>query len=175
MRKVSRKAGVNRTPGQPFALNPVSVIDCLGDSGSTRPCNEGPPRRRSSRLPALALLERVAPIWFGASHSRTQAVAVTTEGPKMSREDSLLYELVVRNAKASDAETLAGIIADGLFDDPPNVWAFPDPARRRVILPRFFRLFVEESIDSDAAFILDDLAAVSLWFPPGWDMSDEQA
>jgi ribosomal protein S18 acetylase RimI-like enzyme len=86
-----------------------------------------------------------------------------------------VYELVVRKAKASEAEMLADIIADGLYDDPPNVWAFPDPARRRMILPRFFRLFVEESIASDAAFILDDLAAVSLWFPPGWDMSDEQA
>jgi ribosomal protein S18 acetylase RimI-like enzyme len=86
-----------------------------------------------------------------------------------------LDEPVVRVARASEAETLADIIAEALFDDPPNVWAFPDLARRREIVPRFFRLFVDESIDSGGAFTLDDLAAVSLWFPPGWDMSDEQA
>jgi ribosomal protein S18 acetylase RimI-like enzyme len=87
----------------------------------------------------------------------------------------LLHEPVVRGASASEAETLAHIIAGALDDDPPNVWAFPDPVRRREILPRFFRLFVDDSIASDGAFALDDLAAVSLWFPPGSDMSDEQA
>jgi ribosomal protein S18 acetylase RimI-like enzyme len=87
----------------------------------------------------------------------------------------LLDEPVVRGASASEAETLAHIIAEALYDDPPNVWAFPDPVRRREILPRFFRLFVDDSIASGGAFTFDDLAAVSLWFPPGSDMSDEQA
>jgi ribosomal protein S18 acetylase RimI-like enzyme len=85
-----------------------------------------------------------------------------------------LDEPVVRVARAPEAEALADIIAEALYDDPPNVWAFPDPARRREILPRFFRLFVDDSIDSGGAFTLDDLAAVSLWFPPGSDMSDDQ-
>lgn len=76
---------------------------------------------------------------------------------------------------ASEAQALADLIAVALYDDPPNVWAFPDPDRRRAIVPRFFRLFVDESIESSGAYTLDDLAAVSLWFPPGWDMSDEQS
>jgi hypothetical protein len=92
----------------------------------------------------------------------------------MAREVRFLDEPVVRVARASEAETLADILAEALYDDPPNVWAFPDLARRREILPRFFRLF-DESIDSGGAFTLDDLAGVSLWFPPGWDMSEEQA
>jgi GNAT superfamily N-acetyltransferase len=87
----------------------------------------------------------------------------------------LLHEPVVRGANASEAETLAHIIAGAFYDDPPTIWAFPDPVRRREILPRFFRLFVDDSIACDGAFTLDDLAAVSLWFPAGSDMSDEQA
>jgi GNAT superfamily N-acetyltransferase len=85
-----------------------------------------------------------------------------------------MYEPVVRRSGASEAEALADVIAGAMYDDPPTVWAFPDPARRREILPRFFRLFVDDSIKSGGAFTLDDLAAVSLWFPPGWEASDEQ-
>lgn len=84
-------------------------------------------------------------------------------------------EPVVRRALASEAQALADVIAEALFHDPPNAWAFPDPVRRREIVPRFFRLFVDESVDVGGAFVLDELAAVGLWFPPGWDMSDEQA
>ncbi len=88
---------------------------------------------------------------------------------------SAMSKPVVRSGRASEAETLANIIAEALYDDPPNVWAFPNPARRREILPRFFRLFVDASIESGGAFTFDDPVAVSLWFPPGWEMSDEQA
>jgi GNAT superfamily N-acetyltransferase len=42
-------------------------------------------------------------------------------------------------------------------------------------MPRFFRLFVDASIENDGAFATDDLTAVSLWFPPGADLDAEAA
>lgn len=80
---------------------------------------------------------------------------------------------IVRKATRDDAPALAHVVAQALFDDPPNVWAFPDPDRRREILPRFFRLFVDASIEADGAYTVEDLSAACVWFPPGWDTSDE--
>lgn len=51
---------------------------------------------------------------------------MTQGGPRM-------YEQVVRSARASEAEMLAEIIAGALYEDPPNVWAFPNAVRRQEI------------------------------------------
>jgi GNAT superfamily N-acetyltransferase len=81
----------------------------------------------------------------------------------------------VRKATDEEAGDLANVLALALFDDPPNLWAFPDVKRRREILPAFFHVFVEASLRQREAYTVEDLSAVCLWFLPGWDMSEDEA
>jgi GNAT superfamily N-acetyltransferase len=67
------------------------------------------------------------------------------------------------------------VLALAMFDDPPSLWAFPDAKRRREILPAFLHVFVEASLQQREAYTVEDLSAVCLWFPPGWDMSEDEA
>lgn len=83
--------------------------------------------------------------------------------------------LVARKARTEEAEVLAELLALAMFEDPPNLWAFPDAQRRREILPRFFRVFVEASLSQDGAYTVDDRSGVCLWFPPGWKLTEVEA
>ncbi len=80
----------------------------------------------------------------------------------------------VRKATDEEGDDLANVLALALFDDPPNLWAFPDANRRREILPAFLHVFVEASLRQREAYTVEDLSAVCLWFPPGWDMSEDE-
>ena len=82
---------------------------------------------------------------------------------------------LVRKATDEEAGDLANVLALALFDDPPTLWAFPDAKRRREILPTFSHVFVEASLRQREAYTVEDLSAVCLWFPPGWDMSEDEA
>lgn len=82
---------------------------------------------------------------------------------------------MARKATVGEAEALADLLAVALLDDPPNIWAFPNVRRRREILPDFLRIFVEASLRCDEAYTVDDLSAVCLWFPPGWETGEAQA
>jgi GNAT superfamily N-acetyltransferase len=82
---------------------------------------------------------------------------------------------LVRKATDEEAGELANVLALALFDDPPSLWAFPDANRRREILPAFLHLFAEASLRQREAYTVEDLSSVCLWFPPGWDMSEDEA
>lgn len=45
---------------------------------------------------------------------------------------------------ADDVPTVAGTLAAAFFDDPIFAWCLPDPARRTMVLPPFFRLAVRQ-------------------------------
>ena len=79
-----------------------------------------------------------------------------------------------RKAVTAEGAALASVLALALFDDPPTLWTFPDPKRRREILPAYMRVFVDASLGRGEAYTVDDLSAAALWFPPGWQMTEAE-
>jgi len=55
-------------------------------------------------------------------------------------------DITIRQGTADDADTAAGVLAEAFADDPVTRWHFPDPQRRRVLLPGFFMLFVRRAL-----------------------------
>ena len=86
-----------------------------------------------------------------------------------------LISVEPHKATVQQADAIAQVLALALYEDPPNLWAFPDAERRREILPSFMRVFVEASIRANEAYTVDDQSAACLWFPPGWEMTEQEA
>ncbi|MFI6603453.1 GNAT family N-acetyltransferase [Nonomuraea sp. NPDC050536] len=78
-----------------------------------------------------------------------------------------LSSLTIRPATAADAEPLVALLAEAFADDALTVWAFPDPVRRRQILPGFFRAFYDLALAQRGTYTTDDRQAVVLATPPG--------
>ncbi|MGN9841699.1 hypothetical protein ACTMTI_26595 [Nonomuraea sp. H19] len=78
-----------------------------------------------------------------------------------------LSTLTIRPATRADTEPLVALLAEAFHEDALTVWAFPDPVRRRQILPGLFRAFYDLSLSQAGAFTSDDLEAVVLSTPPG--------
>jgi len=75
--------------------------------------------------------------------------------------------LPVALAQEADAGVLSQVIADAFGDLPQSQWLVPDPAARRVIFPRYFRIYVEHAMASGTVHTTTDRAAAALWLPPG--------
>ena len=72
-------------------------------------------------------------------------------------------------ATRSDTDKLATLLADAFQDDPLAVWAFPDEGRRSWLLPDFFRVFLDLSLEHNGVYTTADRDAVLLFLPPaGW-------
>lgn len=72
-------------------------------------------------------------------------------------------------ATRSDLDTLATLLAQAFHDDPLTVWAFPDAGRRAWLLPDFFRVFLDISLDHDGVYTTADRDAALLFLSPsGW-------
>ena len=72
-------------------------------------------------------------------------------------------------ATRSDRDKLATLLARAFHDDPLAVWAFPDEGRRAWLLPDFFRVFLDLSLDHDGVYTTADRDAALLFLPPsGW-------
>jgi len=99
--------------------------------------------------------------------SRHTATTTSTVSIMNTSADHGPTETLPRKATLDEAGALADVLARALFDDPPNLWAFPDAKRRREILPAFLRVFVDASLRQGEAYTVEGLSAASLWFPPG--------
>lgn len=78
-------------------------------------------------------------------------------------------------ATRSDTDTLATLLADAFQDDPLAVWAFPDEGRRSWLLPDFFRVFLDLSLEHNGVYTTADRDAVLLFLPPaGWTAMQAQ-
>ncbi|MER6949660.1 GNAT family N-acetyltransferase [Nonomuraea sp. NPDC000554] len=73
----------------------------------------------------------------------------------------------IRQATGADAEPLIALLSESFFGDALTVWAFPDPDRRKQILPDMFRAFFELSLSQGGVFTTDDHEGVVLSSPPG--------
>ncbi|MCG5216592.1 GNAT family N-acetyltransferase [Streptosporangium sp. KLBMP 9127] len=75
--------------------------------------------------------------------------------------------ITLRQATRADAGPLTALLAESFYDDALTVWAFPDPHRRRQILPGFFRVFLDLALAQGGALTTDDQEIVVLSTPPG--------
>lgn len=75
--------------------------------------------------------------------------------------------LPVAPAQEADIDVLSQVIADAFGDLPQSRWLVPDDAARRVIFPRYFRIYVEHAMASGTVHTTTDRAAAALWLPAG--------
>jgi ribosomal protein S18 acetylase RimI-like enzyme len=74
----------------------------------------------------------------------------------------------IRKADRADVAALAGALARAFDDDPVMAWLFPDPARRRLTLPRFFSAHLTKIVlPHGEVYTTGDVAGGALWEPPG--------
>lgn len=71
-----------------------------------------------------------------------------------------------RKAGDGDLEGLAQLLAAAFFDDPVLSWAYPDPVRRRGILPAFFGAVIDACRGGDETYATDDDVAGAICLPP---------
>lgn len=73
----------------------------------------------------------------------------------------------VITAGEADAGALSQVIADAFHDLAPSRWLIGDPDARRVILPWYFQLYVEQAMASGVVHTTTDRSAAALWFRVG--------
>ena len=74
----------------------------------------------------------------------------------------------VRRATAADVERCTDILARAFHDDPGAVIFEPEPDRRRLVMPRFFRMFLLAGLAEGAEIVVPDgeVSGVASWFGP---------
>lgn len=81
-----------------------------------------------------------------------------------------------RKATVAEARAIAETLAAAFFQDPVIGWAWPDQERRLQILPDFFEVMVNVSMDYDLVYATEDLTGAALWVPPtAPEPSEEEA
>jgi len=80
----------------------------------------------------------------------------------------------VRPATAQDTAEISYSMASAFHDDPSFVWCIPDPAARQAHLPAFFRIVFGALVGFGHCQCTSDLAAASMWVPPGHEPLTEQ-
>ena len=78
-----------------------------------------------------------------------------------------------RPATAADVPALSTTLASVFFDDPVFSWCYPDPARRRQILPPWFEIVIASNLAHGEIYTTDDAIAGAVWLPPNAE-DDEQ-
>jgi GNAT superfamily N-acetyltransferase len=73
---------------------------------------------------------------------------------------------VIRASRA-DIGVISRVIADAFHDLAVSRWLIPNPAARRVIFPRYFRLYVEHAITAGIVHTTPGHTAAALWVPVG--------
>ncbi|WP_254711660.1 N-acetyltransferase [Streptomyces sp. TRM64462] len=84
----------------------------------------------------------------------------------MSLKEPLRPGIHTRKATTEETRAVAETLAAGFFADPVIGWAWPEPRRRREILPDFFALWVAGCMEYDEVYTTHDLAGAALWMPP---------
>jgi GNAT superfamily N-acetyltransferase len=70
-------------------------------------------------------------------------------------------------ATSADLDVLADLLARAFHKDALTTWITPDDDRRAEILPGFFRIFLEISLEYDGIYTNRRRDAVLLFLPPG--------
>lgn len=80
-----------------------------------------------------------------------------------------------RVATSADVPALSNVLAEAFLDDPVFTWCFPDSARRREILPRWFELVVRANLGHGEIYTTDGVIAGAVWLPPNVDDDERLA
>jgi ribosomal protein S18 acetylase RimI-like enzyme len=72
-----------------------------------------------------------------------------------------------RPATSADVPAVSRTLAAAFFDDPVFSYCYPDVARRREILPRWFEIVTEATLPHREIYTTDDVVAAAVWVPPG--------
>lgn len=84
-------------------------------------------------------------------------------------------EQSIRVAGEADVAAVAATLDAAFAADPVLAWCFPDPVRRPVLSPAFFRIAVEDALPGGEVFALGaGPAAGAVWLPPA-EAPDEAA
>jgi GNAT superfamily N-acetyltransferase len=82
----------------------------------------------------------------------------------------------VRKMVAADVDGIAIVMARAFWDDPLQVWAFPDDATRLERLGGMFAMQIRESsIPIGESYIDESRASGAFWLPPGREQPDASA
>jgi ribosomal protein S18 acetylase RimI-like enzyme len=74
----------------------------------------------------------------------------------------------IRKLTTDDVDTVAGAMARAFFDDPLQVWIFPDDADRLVRLERMFALQIRySSLPLGESYTDPSRSCGAFWMPPG--------
>ena len=73
----------------------------------------------------------------------------------------------IRRAGAEDRDLVGGIVAAAFQDDPTTTWLYPDPERRREVLPGAFSLYASAYIPHGETYVNADGTGIAMWLPPG--------
>ena len=87
----------------------------------------------------------------------SESAAMTIESPGVVR---------ARRAIEGDVPGVSQALAAAFFDDPVVSWIYADPAARREIGPRFFRIVTEAYLGHGGVYTTDDHVAGAVWVPP---------
>jgi ribosomal protein S18 acetylase RimI-like enzyme len=80
--------------------------------------------------------------------------------------------LPARRATEEDVPELAQTMAAAFFDDPVIAWLYPEAARRREILPRWFEIVIEGILPHEEIMTTDTVLAGAIWVPPGVEVDE---
>jgi GNAT superfamily N-acetyltransferase len=82
----------------------------------------------------------------------------------------------VRKMIAADADVIATVMARAFWDDPLQVWAFPDDATRLERLDGMFSMQIRQSsIPVGESYIDTSRSSGAFWMPPGREQPDASA
>lgn len=82
--------------------------------------------------------------------------------------------MTVRKAGAGDVDRLCETLSAAFYADPVLSWCYPDPDRRRPILPAFFRAIVAATLPHGGIDTMADERAAAIWVPPEAELHEEQ-
>jgi GNAT superfamily N-acetyltransferase len=80
----------------------------------------------------------------------------------------------IRKLAADDVDLVAGAMARAFFDDPLQVWIFPDGTDRLSRLERMFTLQIRyTSLPFDESYTDGSRSTGAFWMPPGQELPDD--
>jgi ribosomal protein S18 acetylase RimI-like enzyme len=76
-------------------------------------------------------------------------------------------EVEIRTASIHDVARIATALSRAFYEDPVFSWAFPEPDRRRAVLPGLFTIFAVAFQRHGHVYRTADGTGAALWLPPG--------
>jgi GNAT superfamily N-acetyltransferase len=82
--------------------------------------------------------------------------------------------VTVRKAGVEDVDRLCDTLSAAFLPDPVMSWCYPDPDRRRQILPHFFRAIVAATLPHGGIDTVPGEHAGAIWVPPDAELDEQQ-